>query len=431
MAVMMASLTQKIHEALQGAEKTMGRISKKAAIALLSVVVALTLMVPALSFAQATAVSTMTGLVEATTDIDTGATSATSSSSAASTSSAASDATSEDEPSVGFITAASNEPTPGEPSAEFRPVGTCTATINYMEYPWEEDPNKPTDEGGRVLLGTLEVTGLHEGDVLNAWDYVVDIPGHFFFDGWPFELTVSSDPAQNVFTLIYVKLWNCEYTVNYYVMEGADLTANNWSDALKPETVTFTKVGSETIGDQIFDTLVDGDAYEYQVDGMYVIDTYPAEIRVGVDPDDNVINVLYTTTYATGPDSFEVPTDYAVPDDVPMPDDTTFDKDDLIEALPDGVGPGSDIYDDFLGTTVRPGELVVTDEMLQHPVNKEQATLTAQAYATGLHQSSDLAQTGDIAPWVIAGLIVLVIVMALFIVWLGRRGHHVESDTDR
>lgn len=408
----------------------MKHISKKAAIALLAGILALTMTVPALSFAQGNTVSTMTGLMTATAEADAAAAATTSSvSSGASSSSAAAATSAQNEPYVGFVSEGTSESRPGEPSAEFRAQGTCTATIRYVENLWEEDPNKPIDEDGRVVLGTHEVTGLHEGDVLHAWDYVVDIPGHFFFDGWPLDLTVSSDPAQNVMTLIYVKLWNCEYTVNYYMMEGADLTANNWADALKPEGVTFTKIASETVGDQIYDTLVKGDAYEYQVDGMYVIDTYPAEIRVGVDPDDNVINVLYTSSYAAGPDSVEVPEDYAIPgdsttpDDAPMPDDGTFDKDDIIDILPDGVGPGDEIYDDFLGTTVRPGELVVTDEMLQHPVNKEQATLTAQAYATGLQQNSGLAQTGDQLPWLIGVLVMgaAIVALAIGVVVLSRR----------
>ena len=75
-------------------------------------------------------------------------------------------------------------------------------------------------------------------------------------------------------------------------MENADLTADNWKDALAPDDVKFVKMGSETFTNQRFDQLVKGDAYEYKIDGTYVVDTYPSEIRVGVNPDDNVINVL-------------------------------------------------------------------------------------------------------------------------------------------
>lgn len=416
----------------------MKRLTKRAAIALLATVFALTMIVPALSFAQQTGhTSSMTGLVDATTEglvVESGTGSSGATTSAASSGPAPS---AQEEPNAEIIVEGAPEPSPWEPSAELRAPGTCTATIRYLENPWEDDPDHALDDDGRLLLGTYTVTGLHEGDVLHAWDYVIDIPGHFFFDGWPLDLKVTNDPEQNVMTLIYVKLWNCEYTVNYYVMEGADLTADNWSDALKPEGVTFTKVASEKFDNQLFDKLVKGDAYQYQLDGTYVIDTYPAQIRLGLDPDDNVLNVLYTTNFATGPDDVEVsdefslPGDSTTPDDAPMPDDTTFDKDDMIGALPGGSTAGSDVYDDFIGNMVRPGELVVTDEMLQHPVNQDTATMAAKAYATGLQHNSNLAQTGDIAPWVIGGLVVLVIVMAAFIIWLARRGHRVEEGADQ
>ena len=116
-------------------------------------------------------------------------------------------------------------------------------------------------------------------------------------------------------TLIYVKTYDSEYTVNYYLMEGADLTADNWTDALAPDDVEFVKLGSETIKDQRFDSLVMGDAYEYKLDDMYVIDSYPSQIRLGINPDDNVINVLYVSSLANLPDSVEVPDDVDVPDD--------------------------------------------------------------------------------------------------------------------
>ena len=53
-------------------------------------------------------------------------------------------------------------------------------------------------------------------------------------------------------------------------MENADLTADNWKDALAPDDVKFVKMGSETFTDQRFDKLVKGDAYEYKIDGTYV-----------------------------------------------------------------------------------------------------------------------------------------------------------------
>lgn len=84
------------------------------------------------------------------------------------------------------------------------------------------------------VAGSYELTDVLVGQTINAWDYVVDIPGHFFWDGWPQNLTLTENPSDNVINLFYFKLWNNEYTVNYYLMENADLTADNWKDALAP-----------------------------------------------------------------------------------------------------------------------------------------------------------------------------------------------------
>ena len=331
-----------------------------------------------------------------------------------------------------------------------KPVGTtpaddCTVTINYLEYAnYDDEPDMELDQGNRRVLGKRVITGLHEGDVLNAWDYAIDLPGHFFFDGWPLDLTVSTDPAQNEMDLIYVKLWNSEYTVNYYVMTGADLEANNWHDALAPDDVHFYKMGSETFDNQRFDKLIEGDAYEYKLDDMYVIDTYPAQIRLGTDPDNNVINVLYTPESTYLPDGVEVPevglppasegdADNGTGGDAgsgdngsadsgngsggstTLPGDSTLNKDDMIATLPDDIEVGSEEFDDFLGSDTDRGELEVTDEMLANDkVNKEDAEKTIKAYQTGLH-NGELAKTGDEFPLlaVISGSIALVAVIIL------------------
>ena len=117
-----------------------------------------------------------------------------------------------------------------------------TATIMYYENVSYDDGDTEPDENGRVLLGSYELTDVHVGQTLNAWNYVVDIPGHFFWDGWPQNLTLTDNPSDNVINLFYFKLWNNEYTVNYYLMENADLTADNWKDALAPDDVKFVKM---------------------------------------------------------------------------------------------------------------------------------------------------------------------------------------------
>lgn len=299
---------------------------------------------------------------------------------------------------------------PSVDSDGLTPADDCSVTLKYYEIVQYDDPDEPVGDDNLRLLGSRTLSGLHEGDVVDAWDYVVNIPGHFFWDGWPAKLTVSRDPNQNVIVLHYVKLWNAEYTVNYYVMTGADLTADTWSEALAPEEVTFTKMGSETFTNQRFDALIKGDAYEYKLNDMYVIDTYPAEIRLGTDPDNNVINVLYVPELATLPDQIEMP-------------DEQLNHDDLITTLPDDV-----IVEDFASTdTINPDEdttIDITDDMLSKPVNKAEAEEIINAYDTGLEHAKALAQTGDttlVVVSIIAGIALVAVVILVIIVWRRKK----------
>lgn len=299
---------------------------------------------------------------------------------------------------------------PSVDSDGLTPADNCSITLKYYEIVQYDDPDEPVGDDNLRLLGSRTLSGFHEGDVVDAWDYVVNIPGHFFWDGWPGKLTVSRDPNQNVIVLHYVKLWNAEYTVNYYVMTGADLTADTWSEALAPEEVTFTKMGSETFTNQRFDALIKGDAYEYKLNDMYVIDTYPAEIRLGTDPDNNVINVLYVPELATLPDQIEIP-------------DEQLNHDDLITTLPDDV-----IVEDFASTdTINPDEdttIDITDDMLSKPVNKAEAEEIINAYDTGLEHAKALAQTGDttlVVVSIIAGIALVAVVILVIIVWRRKK----------
>lgn len=326
----------------------------------------------------------------------------------------------------------------------------CTITLNYYEIVNYEDPDIEYDENRTRLMGTRTLSGFHEGQSVSAWDYVVDIPGFFFWDGWPNNITVSKDPNQNVFTFNYMRLWNSEYTVNYYVMTGADLTADTWAGALAPEDVTFTKLGSEVFTNQRFDKLIKGDAYEYKLDGMYVIDTYPAQIRLGTDPDNNVINVLYTPDAATLPDDLEIPDGIfdhddlvtTLPDSVEVPDDI-FDYNDIIATLPDDLEVPDDIFnyddlitnlpddvivEDFVGTdddgTDEDVIIEITDEMLDNPVPKVDAEATINAYRTGMEDGKTVAKTGDatfIAVSVLAGVALVAAVVFGVIAWRNRK----------
>lgn len=190
---------------------------------------------------------------------------------------------------------------------EETPSDNCVATIKYYENVIYEEPGIPADSTGRYLLGTRTIAGLSEGSVLDAWDYVVSIPGYFFFDGWPGKLTVSTDSDKNIIELFYFRYSNYSYSVNYYVLTGADLSADTWNEALKPDSVRFTQIGSEAFENRPYGELVKGTTYEYPIDGLYVVDAYPSEIRVGVDGGSDAINILYIPENATLPDDVEVP----------------------------------------------------------------------------------------------------------------------------
>ncbi|MCI9130217.1 MAG: hypothetical protein HFJ65_07945 [Eggerthellaceae bacterium] len=262
--------------------------------------------------------------------------------------------------------------------------GDCVATIQYLENAPEDAPDQDLDETGRHILGTRTITGLKAGDVLKAWDYVEDIPGHFFFDGWPSELTVTENPADNVIKLIYFNTNDSEYTVNYYVMTGADLTADTWAGALSTGDVHFDKLGSQTFEDQRFNMLVNGAAYEYKLDGMYVIDTYPSQIRLGVDPDENVINVLYAGGLDNLPSDTPVSEDQVADVEDPtvpsrpevMPPDGAYTEDEISSMLPDDAS--AELVEDFVGNTTQVGsELVQTGD----PAAEAAAALAAVAAA--------------------------------------------------
>ncbi len=316
----------------------------------------------------------------------------------------------------------------GAPSAELvgsdaeasADAAATTATIMYYENVSYDDGDVEPDEEGRVLLGTYELKDVHVGQTLNAWDYVVDIPGYFFWDGWPQNLTLSENPDDNVIKLFYFKLWNNEYTVNYYLMENADLSADNWKDALKPDDVKFIKMGSETFTDQRFDKLVKGDAYEYKIDGTYVVDTYPTEIRVGVNPDDNVINVLYVPDSPNIPDGVGVPDDTTKPNDdatppddgsstpdgdtptpPSMPSDTTFDKDEIETAVPNK----DEVISDFIASGDVQDKVEITEEMIENPVSRSDADYVKNVYETGLREGEKLAQTGDRTALAVVGAV--------------------------
>ncbi len=419
----------------------MTSLMKRASVALLAIVVAFSLCLPALSFADSSGQS---------------AAADSSSAAAASSGSAAS----------GSSAAATDGNGDGSDAAATTPADDCIVTLEYYENVISEEPGIPPDENGRYLLGTRQLTGLQEGTQLDTWDYVLDLTGYFFFDAWPAKLTVSTDPADNVIQLFYFRYSNYSYTVNYYLMTGADLAADSWSEALAPDKVEFHKLGSEVVENQPYGELVEGDAYEYKLDGAYVVDTYPPDIRVGVTPDNNTLNVLYVPQTTTLPDDIEIPDEVIDPGtvDTPnakppaMPNDETFDKDGITAVLPNkkpvsnevGTDSGSsaakpagtatpsgsdtsdqgdatvevpgvgamteeqidELFRDFVGAESDEGVMEITDEMLANPVDPAVAKRIADAYITG-YDNGTAAAEARCAPSITDHIICIIIMIIL------------------
>ena len=79
-----------------------------------------------------------------------------------------------------------------------------------------------------------------------------------------------------------------------------------------------------------------------------------------------------------------------------MPSDTTFDKDEIEDALPDDVK--DEIVKDFIESGDAQDKTEITDEMIENPVSKSDADYVKNVYETGLKEGERLAQTGDLVP---------------------------------
>lgn len=302
-------------------------------------------------------------------------------------------------------------------------------TVRYNEnYDHDLDGN-PTDSGTRLLA--IRSYPATVGEEINTWDYVANIPGFFFWDGWPAELTVSEDPNDNVIELFYMRLSIASYTVNYYAMVGADLTADNWSDALKTDP-QFYLLGQTEHSHQLFDKLVLGNEYAYDLDGTYIVGTYPDSIRLSLDADENVINVLYAPKAVTGPDNVEIvdkpeatdPDDGASPDpdtpDAPEPPDvpdngggSSGEGSEIVPILPPSLMPPVLEFPDSPVTD----DVEITDEMLADAPTQEQAVAQKAAYESGFADGAALAQAGDDMMRVVVSVALVGAVAAIAVIY--------------
>ena len=301
------------------------------------------------------------------------------------------------------------------------PATGLTAIIYYVELVNSDDPDHGLTIGDARLMGTRVLTDLTEGDVLHAWDYVEDIPGYFFFDGYPRYLTISTDESKNYIELDYGNLSNSQFTVNYYLMTGADLTADTWSEALEPDEVTFTKMGTSTFTGRPASQLIQGDAYEYKLNDLYVIDSYPSEIVLDPNPENNVLNVLYTPAADLGPEDVLTPDTPTAPDPSPIPPATGDIPDETPDTPSDTVTPDAP---DAPATTLPDGSVLTEDEVVSLlPAGSDSNPELINDFVGDprTDMGAPLTQTGDenaslfAALSIAAGAAVAVIIVALFL----------------
>ncbi|MCI8468616.1 MAG: LPXTG cell wall anchor domain-containing protein [Eggerthellaceae bacterium] len=219
-------------------------------------------------------------------------------------------------------------PAPADDSApEAAPTGDRTMTFYYYEPLSYEDPDYSHPSGLR-LLKTKVVGGLSVGDVLDTWDYVDDIEGHFFFDAYPAKPVVSEDDSKNFVELMYFKRCDNPLTINYYELSSKD----GWDiDLSDPSNLDVTKMGSFTKENLRYDLKVHADEVVVPVSGMDCVGSYPEQLRLTTDRDRNVISVFYADE-APQHDPTPLPDDVLVEDDVTtLPDDKPIEGDDSSE----------------------------------------------------------------------------------------------------
>lgn len=188
---------------------------------------------------------------------------------------------------------------------------TYSMTFYYCEVVYYDDPNFDHPSNMRVL-GTRTVEGLHEGDVLNTWDYVVPIEGFAFFDAWPAKPVVTTDNDANGVELHYMRSNREECTVNYYALTDGHEPAQDVAD-IGGVSIGFEKMGSFQMENQLFDREVVGDRLALPLPGLMYVDSYPESIHLSTNADENVINLFYAASMTTLPDAVPVPDDAAPP----------------------------------------------------------------------------------------------------------------------
>lgn len=272
---------------------------------------------------------------------------------------------------------------PPAPSDAVDGEATYTMTFYYCEVVYYDDPNFDHPSNLRVL-GTQVVEGLHEGDVLNTWDYVKYIEGFTFFDAWPAKPVVTTDNEANGVQLHYMRSNQEDCTVNYYALTDGEDPGEGTLE-IDGKTVGFDRMGSFQIEDQFFGQEMSGAQMAVPIEDMTYVDSYPSSIQLTTNPDENVLNLFYVA-------------EASLPDATPGPGE---------------VKPPSAAVDGPASST----------SPMTSPV--QQASMAAE----GPEGSTGLAQTGDDATALVALLLVTTGLAALGVAFATRR--HGRGDPRR
>lgn len=184
---------------------------------------------------------------------------------------------------------------------------TTSLTVYYCEImPFDESIDHPSN---MRLLQTKTFDGLPVGETFNSWDYVENLEGYFFFDGWAESYVLSENPEENNLQLHYFATQNNSATVNYYIMsedptDDYETYQSFQSDLVEigGESILFTKLGEYQLEGLRFNRPVAGEDHAVAIDDLMFVESFPSSIQVSTSPEDNIINLLYAPALTTLPD---------------------------------------------------------------------------------------------------------------------------------
>lgn len=160
---------------------------------------------------------------------------------------------------------------------------TTSLTVYYCEImPFDESIDHPSN---MRLLQTKTFDGLPVGETFNSWDYVENLEGYFFFDGWAESYVLSEGTTDDYAT---------------YQSFQSDLVE------IGGASILFTKLGEYQLEGLRFNRPVTGEDHAVAIDDLMFVESFPSSIQVSTSPEENIINLLYAPALTTLPDDLLV-----------------------------------------------------------------------------------------------------------------------------